>query len=347
MDGFMIKGAIADLVAGKDLEGAVVAAVVRDMMSGSVEAAAVAAFLTALAIKGETVEEVVAAASVMRDLACHVDLPDTEVVVDPVGTGGDGASLFNVSTASAVVASAAGIKVAKHGNIAASSASGSADVLREAGVRLELAPDEVLQSLERCGFGFMYAPAFHAAMRHVVPVRKAIGIRTVFNVLGPLCNPARVKYQVLGVFAKRWVRPMVEVAKNLGAKRIIAVHAENGLDEFSVTARNFVCELKENGEIIEYVIDPKDFGMNYDDHSTLQVRDATQSLALIKSAFSYQAPSIAVDMLAVNSAAIFLVAGVVNAWEEGIDLAKSVMGDGRATTQLRKIATVSQKIGER
>lgn len=342
----MIKNAIADLVAGKDLEGAVVAKVVRDMMTGTLASEAVAAFLTALAIKGETVEEVVAAASVMRDLACHVDLSGDEVVVDPVGTGGDGASLFNVSTASAIIASAAGVKIAKHGNIAASSASGSADVLREAGVKLELAPDAVLRSLDLCGFGFMYAPAFHAAMRHVVPVRKAIGIRTMFNVLGPLCNPARVKYQVLGVFAKRWVRPIVEVAKNLGARRIIAVHSENGLDEFSVTARNFVCELKANGEIVEYMINPKDFGMDYQDDSPLKVRDATESLALIDLAFSQTKPMIAVDMLALNTAAIFLVAGLAESWQNGIELAKTTMTDGRAAAQLKKIAQVSHEIGE-
>lgn len=339
-----MKNAIGHLVAGKHLSGDVMEQCIRQMMSGEAEAVQVAAFLTALSIKGETVEEITAAAKVMRELALQVKPVRHEVMVDPVGTGGDGACLFNCSTASAVVASAGGVKIAKHGNIAASSSSGSADVLREAGVKLELKPEQVLKSIDECGFGFMYAPAFHAAMRHVAPVRRAVGIRTIYNLLGPLSNPANVKYQVLGVFSPQWLRAMVEVAKNLGAKRIIAVSADNRLDEFSVTCVNHVCELKADGRIEEYVLDPAQLGLKHDGHDALKVKNAAESLSLIKRIFTTAEPAVGFDMLALNAAAIFMVADRVSTWEDAVLLAKSVMKDGRAAAQLEKIANTSQHL---
>lgn len=337
-----MKNAINRLVAGDDLSGDMMEVCIRQMMTGEVEAAQVAAFLTALAIKGETVEEITAAAKVMRELALQVVPTSDEVMVDPVGTGGDGACLFNCSTASAVVASAGGVKIAKHGNIAASSSSGSADLLRQAGVKLELSPTQVMQSIEKCGFGFMYAPSFHAAMRYVGPVRRAIGIRTIYNLLGPLSNPAGVKHQVLGVFSPKWLRPMVEVAKNLGAKRIIAVSAANGLDEFSVTSVNHVCELKSDGCIVEYVLDPEALGIRHESHDALVVKNAEESLSLIQSIFNDGKPSVGFDMLALNTAAIFMVADKVSSWEDAIYLAKLLMRDGQSAAQLEKIAYTSQ-----
>ena len=338
-----MKAAIDLLVRGQDVPAPMMREVMLALMQGEADPAAVGAFLTALTIKGETVAEVTAAAQVMRELAKPADLGGG-VLVDPVGTGGDGASLFNVSTAAAIVASAGGVKIAKHGNVAASSASGSADVLRQAGVVVDLEPAQVKACIEETNFGFMFAQAYHHAMRHVVPVRRAIGIRTVFNVLGPLSNPAGVKHQMLGVFSKAWLRPMVEVTRALGGERVLTVHSHNGLDEFSVTHPSDVAELRADGEIVEYTVNPADFGMNYRDHSALQVKSAADSLALIEAVFARGEPGIGFDMLALNAAAIFYVAGAVAGFAEGVELARAIMRDGRATAQLQRIAACSQRL---
>lgn len=337
-----MKTAIDLLVQGKEIPRGLMREVMLTIMRGEADSAAIGGFLTALTLKGETVSEVTAAAEVMRELAQEVSLAETGVVVDTVGTGGDGASLLNVSTASAIIATAAGVKIAKHGNIAASSSSGSADFLREAGVALELAPEQVNECMAQTGFGFMFAPAFHGAMRHVVPARRAIGIRTLFNVLGPLANPAKVKYQVLGVFSKAWLRPMVEVSRQLGSKHVLAVHSRNGLDEFSVTDINDVVELKPDGSILEYSIFPRDFDMDYDSHAALQVANSADSLRLVRSIFDEGSPAIGFDMLALNTAAVFYVAGVVDNWADGVQLAKDTMTSGKASTQLARIAEVTQ-----
>lgn len=338
-----MKAAIDLLVRGQDVPAPMMREVMLALMQGEADPAAVGAFLTALTIKGETVAEVTAAAQVMRELAKPADLGGG-VLVDPVGTGGDGASLFNVSTAAAIVASAGGVKIAKHGNVAASSASGSADVLLQAGVVVDLEPAQVKACIEETNFGFMFAQAYHHAMRHVVPVRRAIGIRTVFNVLGPLSNPAGVKHQMLGVFSKAWLRPMVEVTRALGGERVLTVHSHNGLDEFSVTHPSDVAELRADGEIVEYTVNPADFGMNYRDHSALQVKSAADSLALIEAVFARGEPGIGFDMLALNAASIFYVAGTVAGFAEGVELARAIMRDGRATAQLQRIAACSQRL---
>ncbi len=338
-----MKAAIDLLVRGQDVPAPMMREVMLALMQGEADPAAVGAFLTALTIKGETVAEVTAAAQVMRELAKPADLGGG-VLVDPVGTGGDGASLFNVSTAAAIVASAGGVKIAKHGNVAASSASGSADVLRQAGVVVDLEPAQVKACIAETNFGFMFAQAYHHAMRHVVPVRRAIGIRTVFNVLGPLSNPAGVKHQMLGVFSKAWLRPMVEVTRALGGERVLTVHSHNGLDEFSVTHPSDVAELRADGEIVEYTVNPADFGMNYRDHSALQVKSAADSLALIEAVFARGEPGIGFDMLALNAASIFYVAGTVAGFAEGVELARAIMRDGRATAQLQRIAACSQRL---
>ena len=340
-----MKAAIDLLVRGQDVPAPMMREVMLALMQGEADPAAVGAFLTALTIKGETVAEVTAAAQVMRELAKPADLGGG-VLVDPVGTGGDGASLFNVSTAAAIVASAGGVKIAKHGNVAASSASGSADVLRQAGVVVDLEPAQVKACIAETNFGFMFAQAYHHAMRHVVPVRRAIGIRTVFNVLGPLSNPAGVKHQMLGVFSKAWLRPMVEVTRALGGERVLTVHSHNGLDEFSVTHPSDVAELRADGEIVEYTVNPADFGMNYRDHSALQVKSAADSLALIEAVFARGEPGIGFDMLALNAASIFYVAGTVAGFAEGVELARAIMREGQATAQLERIAACSQRLKE-
>lgn len=334
-----MKDALALLVARKDVPAAMMQAAVEQIMTGEADPAAVGAFLMALTVKGETVEEVSAAAQVMRRLAktIRIDETDTDVLVDPVGTGGDGANLFNVSTASAIIAAAGGVKIAKHGNIAASSASGSADVLREAGVVLDLAPADVAACVRETGFGFMFAQAYHQAMRHVVPVRRALGVRTVFNVLGPLSNPAGVKHQVLGVFSKAWLRPMAEVSRALGAKRVLVVHAQNGLDEFSVTHRNDVAELCADGRIKEYEVSPLALEMAHDHHHEIEVGSAQESLALIQAIFAGGGPAVGRDMLVLNAAAIFYVAGRVANLADGVALARAIIDSGQAAQKLAQI----------
>lgn len=339
-----MQDVLALLVQGREIPPAMMRDAVRLMMSGEADPVQVGGFLSALALKGETVAEVTAAVEAMRELAIPVHFTDDEVLVDPVGTGGDGANLFNVSTASAIVAAAGGVKIAKHGNVAASGTSGSADVLRAAGVVLQLEPEQVRACVARTGFGFMFAQAYHQAVRHVVPVRRALGHRTVFNVLGPLANPAGAKYQVLGVFSRDWLRPMVEVSKALGRKRVLAVHSRNGLDEFSVTHINDVVELGEDGSITEYVLDPRELGIEHHSHEALKIQSAAQSLALIEEIMKKQTPLVGFDMLALNAAAIFYVAGSVTDMREGFLLAKSVIEDGRAWAKLQEIAAFTQSL---
>ncbi|MBV7434333.1 anthranilate phosphoribosyltransferase [Cardiobacteriaceae bacterium TAE3-ERU3] len=342
-----MKEALGLLAAKKDLPAPLMRDVVTKMMGGDADPAAIGGLLMGLALKGETVSEVSAAAEVMRSLAKEIQI-DTgdDVLVDPVGTGGDGANLFNVSTASALLAAAGGVKIAKHGNIAASSSSGSADVLREAGLVLDLTPQQVAQCVQEVGFGFMFAQAYHQAMRHVVPVRRALGVRTIYNVLGPLANPAGVRHQVLGVFSKEWVRPMAEVSKSLGSKRILVVHADNGLDEFSVTHNNYVAELHEDGSISEYEVSPKAFGMNHVSHEELQVSSAAESLKLIKSIFGGGGPKVGRDMIALNTAAIFYVAGKSKDLSDGIQKAMILLDNGSALKTLDKIVAMSQRLAE-
>lgn len=342
-----MKEALGLLAAKKDLPAPLMRDVVKKMMGGDADPAAIGGLLMGLALKGETVTEVAAATEVMRFLAkeIHIDTGD-DVLVDPVGTGGDGANLFNVSTASALLAASGGVKIAKHGNIAASSSSGSADVLREAGLVLELTPPQVAQCVKEVGFGFMFAQGYHQAMRHVVPVRRALGVRTIFNVLGPLANPAGVKHQVLGVFSKDWVLPMAEVSKALGAKRILVVHAANGLDEFSVTHNNYVAELREDGSICEYEVSPKTFGMEHTSHDELKVSSAADSLKLIKAIFEGGGPQVGRDMIALNTAAIFYVAAKCKDLSEGAKKAYTLLDDGSALETLDRIVALSQRLAQ-
>lgn len=335
---------LALLVQGKEIPAEMMHDTVYSMMSGEADPVQVGAFLSALTLKGETVSEVTAAVKAMRELALSVPIAGDDVLVDPVGTGGDGAGLFNVSTASAFVAAAGGVKIAKHGNIAASSASGSADVLREVGMELALSPEQVKACVEKTGFGFMFAQAYHQAMRHVVPVRRALGHRTLFNVMGPLSNPAGVKHQVLGVFSRDWLRPMAEVARSLGSKRVLVVHSRNGLDEFSVTHVNDVAELKENGEVVEYQVDPQTFGLHHHSHEALKVADARESLMLIEEIMKKQTPEVGFDMLSLNAAAILYVAGVAADLQEGVSLAKSIIQDGRAWAKMQEVVAFTRSL---
>ncbi|MDH5436880.1 MAG: anthranilate phosphoribosyltransferase, partial [Gammaproteobacteria bacterium] len=255
--------------------------VMNTIMTGEATPAQIGGFLIGLRMKGETIDEITAAAQVMRELATKVDVSGDHVV-DIVGTGGDGSSTFNISTASCFVVAAAGGKVAKHGNRSVSSKSGSADLLEAAGVNLDINPEQVARCVNEVGVGFMFAPKHHGAMKHAIGPRKEMAVRTIFNVLGPLTNPAGAPNQLLGVFSKELVEPLAHVLANLGSHHVLVVHSEDGMDEISIGAPTFVAELKD-GVVTSYTIQPEDFGLERADLASLKVEDAAQSLAVVKS----------------------------------------------------------------
>ena len=313
----------------------------RQIMTGEATPAQIGGFLIGLRIKGETVEEIAAAAGVMRELAAKVATDQTNLV-DTVGTGGDASGTFNVSTASAIVAAAAGARVAKHGNRSVSSRSGAADLLEAAGVKIGLTPEQVASCLEQCGLGFMFAPAHHSAMKHAIGPRKEMAVRTIFNVLGPLTNPAGAPSQVLGVFSEDLLIPMVEVLKKLGSKHVVAVHSDDGLDEISVSADTSVVELK-NGEIGGYKIKPEDFGMQRTALEDIKVDGPEQSLALIKSVLNNE-PSPALDIVALNAGATVYVSGIAENLTAGVTVARKAITDGAASAKLDQFITISNSV---
>lgn len=312
----------------------------RIIMTGQATPAQVGAFLLGLRMRGETVEEITAAASVMRELVTPVAISH-EYLVDTCGTGGDSSGTFNISTASAFVAAAAGARVAKHGNRSVSSKSGSADVLEIAGINLELTADQVARCINELGVGFLFAQKHHNAMKHAIGPRRELGIRTVFNLLGPLTNPAGAPNQVLGVFAKDWVRPIAEVLQKLGSRHVLVVHSADGLDEISIAAPTYVAEVKE-GVVREYLLNPEDLGLRTAPLDELKVSTSAESLAMIRRALSNQ-PSVASDIVALNAGAAIYVAGLAHSHTEGIEQAKAVMADGSALARLQQLAQFSQQ----
>lgn len=315
----------------------------REVMTGACTDAQIGAFLMGLRMKGETIEEITGAAEIMRELVTPVEI-NAPHLVDTCGTGGSGQKLFNVSTASAFVAAAAGAQVAKHGNRAVSSTFGSADVLEAAGVDLSVGPDVVARSIETIGVGFMFAPAHHSAMKHAIGPRKEMGMRTIFNMLGPLTNPARVKRQVIGVFAKELCEPFAHVLKNLGSEHVMVVHAYDGLDEFSLAAPTFVAELKD-GEVSTYSIQPEDFGMATQGHAGLNAIDAQSSLDLMRSAFigeAHEVSSRAADIIALNAGAAIYVSGVADSFSAGVGMAEDAISSGLAAEKLKEFAEFTQ-----
>lgn len=335
------------LAAGRDLNRAEMQQVMRVIMQGEASPAQIGAFLTALAVKGETVEEITAAARVMRAFAAAVTV-DAARIVDCVGTGGDGAKLLNVSTAAALVASAGGAVMAKHGNRAATGNSGSADVLAAAGVDISLTPAQVGTCIARCGIGFMFAPTHHAATRHVVGPRREIGIRTVFNLLGPLTNPAGATHQLVGVFDARWVRPLAEVFGALGSVHTLVVCSEDGLDEISTAAPTRVAEFRGGdggGEIREYRIAPEDFGIDRAPLEALTVADAAQSLTVIRGALA-GGPGPAFDIIALNAGATLYAADVADNLAAGVARAREILKSGEALAKLEQLAQVSTALGK-
>lgn len=338
-----IKEALARLVERQNLSEAEMIAVMREVMSGAATPAQIGGFLVALRMKSETLDEITGAARVMRELATPVAI-QADNLVDTCGTGGDGANLFNISTAAAFVVAAAGGKVAKHGNRSVSSSTGSADVLEAAGVNLDMAPERVARCVEAVGVGFMFAPAHHSAMKHAIGPRKELGMRTIFNMLGPLTNPAGVKRQVVGVFNKALCRPLAEVLQRLGSEHVLVVHADDHLDEISLAARTHVAELRD-GEVREYSVAPDDFGMPARSMLGLQVSNAQESLALIQDALGKRKgehAAEAADVIALNAGAALYVSGLASSFAEGVAVAEDMIASGLANEKLKELAEFSQ-----
>lgn len=333
-----IKQALGAVIENQDLSLEEMASVMREIMTGECTPAQIGGFLVALRMKGETLDEITAAARVMRELATKVEL-SVENLVDTCGTGGDEANLFNVSTASAFVVAAAGGHVAKHGNRSVSSATGSADVLEAAGVNLQLSPEQVARAIEQLGVGFMFAPAHHGAMKHAIGPRKELGLRTIFNMLGPMTNPAGVKRQVIGVFDKKLCRPMAEVLGRLGSEHVMVVHSLDGLDEFSIVADSHVAELRD-GVVKEYVVKPSDYGLAEASLDGLGVANAAQSLDLIRGAFSGKNGK-AAKIVALNAGAAIYVAGLAGDLKNAIAMAEDALSSGLAGEKLKELAEFS------
>ena len=333
-----IPSANRRLAAGKDLSREEMKSVMMQIMSGQATDAQIGAFLTALMIKGESVDELTGAAMIMRQLSARVPTEAVKIV-DSVGTGGDRAKLFNVSTASALVASAAGACMAKHGNRAATGNSGSADVLEAAGVNIAISPEQVGQCIDQCGVGFMFAPAHHSAMRFAIGPRKEIGVRSIFNLLGPLTNPAEAKFQLAGVFSQQWVRPMAEVYAELGSLHTLVVSSDDGLDEISIAAPTLVVEYH-NGGFSEYEISPEQFGIERSDLSTITVTDPGQSLEIIRGALGGR-PGPAADMIALNAGATIYAGDLSGSIEEGVARAREILCRGSALEKLSRLVEIS------
>lgn len=338
-----MREAIRAVMERHDLDHEAMTGVMRRIMAGEATPAQIGGFLVGLAMKGETVTEIAAAAGVMRALATRVEVPAGHLV-DTCGTGGDARGTFNVSTAAAFVVAAAGGRVAKHGNRSVSSASGSADVLEAAGANIDLAPEQVAACIERVGVGFLFAPRHHAAMRHAVGPRREMGVRTLFNLLGPLTNPAAAPNQLMGVFAGRWVRPLAEVLQALGSERVMVVHAEDGLDEISIGAPTRVAELRD-GALREYRIRPEDFGLATADLEPLRVDSAARSLEVIRAIYD-GIPGPASDMLALNAGAAIHVAGLVDDFGTGVARARQALADGSARARLERFVAVTRELAE-
>ncbi|MEE9448105.1 MAG: anthranilate phosphoribosyltransferase [Arenicellales bacterium] len=334
-----IQTALKALMQGQNLSQDEMQDVMSAIMGGEATPSQISGFLVALAIKGETVDEVVGAATIMRNLAAPVKIK-ADRIIDSVGTGGDGAKLFNVSTASAFVVAAAGGTVAKHGNRAASGNSGSADLLETAGVNINISAEQVAECIEQCGIGFMFAPMHHSAMKHAIATRKEIAVRTVFNLLGPLTNPAHATHQLTGVFAHAWVKPMAQVLGKLGSQHALVVHSADGLDEISLASTTSVAELK-NGEITTYEIKPEDFGIESQSLNSLLIKDSNESLALIRDALSGKAGP-AFDMVALNAGATLYAGDLAASLADGVILAQETLKSGKALEKLDRLVVVSQ-----
>jgi anthranilate phosphoribosyltransferase len=315
----------------------------RQIMSGEVSPVMIAAIITGLRVKKETIGEIAAAAQVMRELSTKVEIADAEgSLVDTCGTGGDGAHTFNISTAAAFVAAAAGARIAKHGGRSVSSQSGSADVLEALGVNINLTPEQTVLCMSQVGFGFMFAPNYHNAMKHAAPVRKELGIRTLFNILGPLTNPAGARQQLMGVFHADLVGIQARVLQRLGSRRVLIVHGEDGLDEITLSGNTLVAELKD-GEVREYTVHPQQFGLNTADLSTISVANVQDSRDMLLGVLNNQ-PGPARDIVQLNAGAAIYVAGKAPSLAAGIARAGELLTSGAAKARLDQLVSVSNAL---
>ena len=337
----MINEAISKLVDGQDLTCAEMIAVMDEIMGGEADSIQTAGLLTALQIKGATIEEITASAISMRN---HADVMDTNVdITEIVGTGGDKSNSFNISTTSAFVAAAAGVKVAKHGNRAASSKSGAADVLEKLGLNLMLEKEKSLEMLEKLNFCFLFAVKYHAAMKYVAPVRKTLGIRTIFNILGPLTNPAKANMQVLGVYSKELVNPMSRVLSNIGVKRGMTVFGMDGLDEISASDKTYVCEFRD-GWFKEYEIEPEDFGYKKCDKSELEGGTPEENAEITRNILNGTLRDGKRNAVCLNAGAAIYVAGKADSLAEGIKIAEETIDSGKAIERMNEIVAFSNQI---
>ncbi|MEX8520249.1 MAG: anthranilate phosphoribosyltransferase [Leptothrix sp. (in: b-proteobacteria)] len=314
----------------------------RRIMSGEMSPVMIAAFAVGLRVKKETIGEITAAAQVMREFATPVAIADKTHLVDLCGTGGDGVHTFNISTASMFVAAAAGARIAKHGGRSVSSSSGSADVLEALGACINLNPEQVAESLAQCGIGFMFAPNHHASMRHAAPVRKELGVRTIFNILGPLTNPAGAPNQVMGVFHPDLVGIQVRVLQRLGSEHVLIVHGMNGLDEISLSGETMIGELK-NGQIHEYVVHPADFGLPVYDSRVLRVANKEESVQCIQHALANEDGPVR-DIVLLNAGAALYAADVTTSLADGVRAAREAVASGAALAKLSQFVATTQSL---
>lgn len=333
-----IQQALQTLLNRQDLSSDQMREVMRLIMSGKATDAQIGGFLIALRCKGETIDEIAAAAEVMRELADKVEVKGDHVI-DTCGTGGDGANTFNISTTCAFVVAAAGGQVAKHGNRSVSSSCGSADLLEAAGVNLDLTAEQVADCVNEIGVGFLFAPKHHGAMKHTSSARKEMGVRTLFNLLGPLSNPAGAPNQLIGVFAKEWVEPLAQVLKKLGSRHVLVVNADDGLDEISIASPSTIAELKD-GKVTTYTITPEQFGFKRAGLAELAVDGAASSLVMVKSVLDNKAGA-ARDIVALNAGAAIYAANITDTLSAGIEKARQLIASGAAKAKFDALIAYS------
>ncbi len=339
-----IRSALDKIIQGQDLSEHEMFATFTQIMSGEATDTQIGALLVAMRMKGETIDEISGAVNAMRSLSTKVEI-NTENAVDIVGTGGDGANLFNVSTAASFVVAAAGGIVAKHGNRSVSSKSGSADVLESLKIGINLNPEQVAECIDKVGLGFMFAPMHHKAMKHAVGPRRELELRTIFNILGPMTNPANVDRQLIGVYDRKWCRPIAEVMRNIGSKHILVVHSEDGLDEISCASRTFIVELK-NGAISESVIGPDDFGMNKVSLNNLVSKNADHSSKIIEDLFCNKSV-LGEEIVTINAGAALYVSGIADSIFAGISLAKDTVRSGKAILKVKELSALSLNLSDK
>ena len=337
----VFKDVLGQLLERQDLTQDAMLGVMRQVMSGELTSAQIAALLIALRAKGETVDEIAAAAMVMRELSTKVNIQDTEHLIDTCGTGGDGIQTFNVSTACAFVSAAAGARVAKHGGRSVSSTCGSADVLEVLGVNVNQTPEQVAACVNEIGIGFMFAPNHHSAMKYAAPVRRELGVRTLFNLLGPMTNPATARRQVMGVFDKNLTGKLAQVLQKLGSEHVLVVHGADGMDEISFTGDTYVAELK-NGQVTEYMLNPAQFGMATHQLKDIQIQNAEESKAMILDVLSGKSGA-ARDIVLMNAGAAIYVSGKATSLQAGIHKAAEVIDSGAALEKLNQLIALSNR----